>query len=215
MVVVVADEVGLDGLDEPLHVLPVSQDCFVVRADTGEVGRVTDLGPLGSLGADPKLLFVGVGGIQIYVGEMDGVALAQVGHQIAEAGERSRARLVRQEVGFERRMFLHPLDQGIQPGALDGVIQHLRFEQVTRQHGPQVVPGGHVQALRRHPGQVVALGRCPGQGFISGRRRAPKGDDEFSLLPATRRSSRCAGNVGTQASKQKRSDCRLFTRHSA
>ena len=183
MVVVVADQVGLDDLDELLEVLAVGQHGLVAGPDAGEVLGIADLGPLRGVGADAELRLVRVGGEEVDVRQVGRVALAEVGDQFAEAGKRACARLVGDEVGLHGRVVLDLLDERIELGPFGGVVERRRIQQVAGQHGAQLVLGGHVQPLDRRPGQVVAFRGHRGQGLIRRRRRTPEGDEELLLRP--------------------------------
>ena len=58
------------------------------------------------------------------------------------------------------------------------------IEQIIGKHGSKIVPGGHIQPFQRNPSQVKMFGGDPGQRFIRGWRRTPKGNEEFVLFPS-------------------------------
>ena len=203
MVMIVADEVGFDGFDEPLQVFAVTQHGAVVRANPGKVLGITDTGAVGGVGAHTELLLVGVSGKQVDVGKVGGITLAQVGHQPAKRSKSPRAGLVGQIIGFHRGMRLHPRDQGIEFSPFGRVVQHVRVQEVAGEHRTQAVALRGVQAVRRGPGKIEPLGGDPREGFIRGGRRAPESDDELFGGPG--RTGALAGirGVGTEASPAK------------
>ena len=166
--------------------LAVSEHGFVIGAHAGEVLGVTDAGAFGGVGADAKLLLVGVSREQVYVSEMGWIALAQVRHESAQPGKRSSPRFISKVVGLQRGMVFHPRDEGVELGALRRIVEHLGPEQVTREHRSQVMTGRDLQPLCRRPSQIETLCRHPGQRFVGGRWRAPKRDEELFLYPASR-----------------------------
>ena len=172
---VVADQRRLDHVDVLPQVLPVGGD------------RV-------ALGAE--LLVVGVGREEVDVGQVRRVALAEVGHQLAQRGKRRRAGLVGDEVAVQGRVVADPGDQGVELLPLRRVVQRRRREQAVLKLRPQAVPLGHVQLLLRAPDEVpAALGHLPGDR-VGHRRAGPVGDDRRADLPRGRDSGLGIGGTG-------------------
>src|SRR5208337_4702705 len=78
VIVVVADQVGLDELEVFLQMVAVSKDGLVVGADAGEILRDTDSGPCGLVGTDAELLLARVRGVEVDVREMRRIAPTKV-----------------------------------------------------------------------------------------------------------------------------------------
>ena len=144
---------------------------------------LADPGPLRSVSADAKLGLGRVGGKEVDVGQVGGVAIAEVGDQFAEAGERACARRVGNEVGLHGGVILDLLDDRIELGPFGRVVERRRIQQAVLQDGAQLVLGGHVQPFDRRPSEVVVFRGHRGLGLIGGRRRAPEGDDKLLLRP--------------------------------
>ncbi len=88
VIVVVADQLGLDELEVFLQMVAVGEDGLVAGPDSGEVLRDADPGPCGLVGADAELLLGRVRGEEVDISEMRRVALTAVLPSLKKVGNR-------------------------------------------------------------------------------------------------------------------------------
>ena len=129
------------------------------------------------------MLLVGVGGEEIDVGEVGGIAFAEEGDQFAQTGESARARFIGDVIAFQSRMTFHALDKLLKLGALRIVLEGFGIKQFAGEDRTEMMPGRRIEPFGRRRSQVEPFGGHCGQCIIRGGRRTPKGDDEVLLFP--------------------------------